>query len=167
MSPNAKPNLTLGHKRGKPGVWRMPMKSALVEIFLVATLLTAHPVGAESPMPQELICRLPADTGAVDPAVLLAFCKNLSQRLNATLLLDQAPELGAKSLDRTIFVLDISVKSDSALKLAYAFGSTEAWQTGAEIRYDDLGFDVMDAGIDATTIGRLADTLVGLSAARD
>lgn len=144
----------------------MPMKSGLVKIFLVATLLMAHPIGAES-MHQELICRLPADTGAVDSVVLLAFCTNLSHRLNATLLLNQAPELGAKSLDRTIFVLDISVKSDSALKLAYAFGSTEAWQTGAEVRYDDLGFDVMDATINETTIGRLADTLVGLSAVQN
>ena len=118
-------------------------------------------------MPQELICRLPADTGEVDPAVLLAFCTDLSQRLNATLLLDQAPDLGAKSLDRTRFVLDVSVKSAATLKLAYAFGSTEAWQTGAEVRFDDLGFNVMDATLNETTISRLADTLVGLSAAQN
>lgn len=143
------------------------MKTGLAQGVWVAAFLMAHPVGAQSIMPQELICRLPADSGAVDPAVLLGFCNDLSQRLNATLVVDQAPETGAKSLNRTIFVLDISVMSASALKLVYAFGSTEAWQNGTEIRYDDLGFDVMDAAIDKTTISRLTETLVGLSTAQD
>lgn len=117
-------------------------------------------------MPQELICRLPTDPGAVDPGVLLEFCTRLSHSLNARLLLDQAPNLAENSLDRTIHVLDISVKSASALKIGYAFGSTQAWRTATEVRYDDLGFDVMDAAINETTIGRLADTLMSLSAAQ-
>ena len=142
----------------------MTTKLRLLKTFLVTSLLLAHPIGAENTMPQELICRLPIDLGAVDPGVLLEFCARLSDRLDARLLLDQAPDLGENSVDRTIFVLDISVKSASALKIGYAFGSTQAWQTGAEVRYDDLGFDVMDAAINETTIGRLADTLMSLSA---
>ena len=141
----------------------MTIKSRLLKNFLVATLLFAHPIGAKNTMPQELICRLPADPSAVDPGVLLEFCTRLSHRLDARLLLDQSPDLGENSPDRTIFVLDILVKSASSLKIGYAFGSTQAWQTGAEVRYDDLGFDVMDAAINETTIGRLADTLMSLS----
>ena len=143
------------------------MKSGLLQSLFVTSLIMAQPTGAQNTMPDELICRLPADPGAIDPAVFLAFCTDLSKRLNATLLLDQAPETGAKSHNRTIFVLDISVKSASALKLAYAFGPADAWQAGTEVRYDDLGFDVMDAVIDETTISRLADTLVGLSTAQN
>lgn len=143
------------------------MRPEIIKILVIATLLVAHPIGADSKMPQELICRLPADATAVDPAVFLEFCTNLSQRLGAALLLNQAPELGAKSGNRTIFVLDIAVKSGSALKLEFAFGSTQAWQAGHEVRYDDLGFDVMDATINATTIARLADTLISLSAVND
>lgn len=142
----------------------MPMRPRLIRIFLIATLLAGHSVGAESKMPQELICRLPADPKAVDQAVFLEFCADLAQRLGAELLLNQAPDLSAKSRDRTIFVLEIAVRSGSSLKLDFAFGSAQAWRAGNEVRYDDLGFDVMDATINAKTIARLTDTLVGLSA---
>ena len=50
---------------------------------------------------------------------------------------------------------------------ATPLGPADAWQAGTEVRYDDLGFDVMDAVIDETTISRLADTLVGLSTAQN
>ena len=114
-------------------------------------------------MTPELFCRLPADPGSVDPAVLLGFCADLSQRLQAKLLLNQAPEFQRHSQGRTIYAVDVFVTSASALKISYAFGSAQAWQKGEEMRYDDLGFDVMDAGITDTTIGALADTLMNLS----
>ena len=142
----------------------MPKKSTLLKKLLVAFLLLACPVVAKHTMPQELICRFPTDPGAVEPGVLLEFCARLSHSLDAKLLLNQAPDLAENSLDRTIFVLDISVKSASALKIVYAFGSTQAWRTATEARYDDLGFDVMDGAINETTIGPLADTLINLSA---
>jgi len=142
----------------------MVMKSGLAKLFLGAMLLMANPIGAESAMPQELVCRFSADTGEVDPAVLVEFCTNLSRRLQATLLINQAPDLSANSPLREIYVLDIAVTSASTLKITYAFGSTQAWQAGNESRYDDLGFDVMDAKINETTIGRLTDTLLSLSA---
>ena len=140
------------------------MKSGLAKLFLAAMLLMANPVGAESAMRQELICRFSPDTGAVDPAVLVEFCTNLSRRLEATLLINQAPDLSTNSPSRKIYVVDIAVTSASTLKIAYAFGSTQAWQAGNETRYDDLGFDVMDATINETTIGRLTDTLLNLAA---
>jgi len=142
----------------------MPRKSRLLKKILVATLVLAYPVAAKNTMPQELICRLPTDPGAVDPKVLLELCATLSHSLDAKILFDQAPNLAENSVDRTIYVLDISVKSASALKIVYAFGSTQAWRTATEVRYDDLGFDVMDGVINETTIGHLADTLKGLSA---
>ena len=142
----------------------MPRKSRLLKKILVATLVLAYPVAAKNTMPQELICRLPTDSGAVDPKVLLELCATLSHSLDAKILFDQAPNLAENSVDRTIYVLDISVRSASALKIVYAFGSTQAWRTATEVRYDDLGFDVMDGAINETTIGPLADTLINLTA---